>query len=277
MRLITALFAALLAFMPPAAHAAEASAPESAYDRIMKTGTIRCGYVVWAPYLLKDPNTGAMSGLSLDYMNAIAKELDLKLEWTEEVGWGTFQEGLNTGRYDLMCVPVWQSGQRAKLALLSRPLFYNTLMAYSRADDHRFDTSLESANMPDVRIVVQDGDVTQAVRQMIFPRATEMAQPQNNDGSLYLMNVASNKADIVLASPTAVSLYNQNADVKLHSIAGGTAIRRFGNSLAMKQGEFALKAMLDATIEAVNTSGEAAHIVASYAPECSPIAMGYAQ
>lgn len=32
----------------------------SVYDRIMRTGTIRCGYGLWSVYLNKDPNTGKM-------------------------------------------------------------------------------------------------------------------------------------------------------------------------------------------------------------------------
>ncbi len=263
------LFALVIALFPAIGHA------ETAYERIQRTGTIRCGYVLWSPYLIKDPNTGGMSGLAYDYMSAIANELDLKLEWTEETGWGTFQEGLNTGRYDLMCVPVFQSGQRARIALLSTPLYYGALLAYARADDTRFDGDFAAANKPDVTIADVDGDATQAVRRMLFPNAKELAFPQMSDTSMYVLSVVTGKADIVFINLREANRYNETATVKVRPIAGGKPVRLFGVSLAMKSDELALKAMLDSAIETVVTSGAAAHLVAPYAPEFSSPAPGY--
>jgi ABC-type amino acid transport substrate-binding protein len=67
---------------------------ETSYDRVMRTGVIRCGYVEWPPYLLKDPNTQEFSGLIYDYMMAIGKDLGFKVEWSESVGWGIFMRVL---------------------------------------------------------------------------------------------------------------------------------------------------------------------------------------
>src|SRR5438874_1363658 len=77
------------------------------YDRVMSSGVIHCGYVVYPPGLLKDPNTGKLSGVFYDIMESAAKSLQLRLEWTEEVGWGSMIEGLQANRYDMICSPVW--------------------------------------------------------------------------------------------------------------------------------------------------------------------------
>jgi hypothetical protein len=45
---------------------------ESAYDRIIKSGNIRCGYIVYPPNTIRDPKTGAFSGISYDIMSRIA-------------------------------------------------------------------------------------------------------------------------------------------------------------------------------------------------------------
>ena len=50
---------------------------ESVYERVIRTGKIRCGYAVWQPVLMKDPNTGAFSGVYYDYMNLLAARLGL--------------------------------------------------------------------------------------------------------------------------------------------------------------------------------------------------------
>ena len=57
-------------------HAKPALAIEPIYERIMKTGTIRCGYINWWPAELRDPNTGQMKGYVVDYFNEMAKALD---------------------------------------------------------------------------------------------------------------------------------------------------------------------------------------------------------
>src|ERR1700722_20209029 len=59
---------------------------ESAYDRVMRTQTIRCGYVLRTPLLVKDPNTAQLSGLFYEYVENLGKALHLKIEWSEEMG-----------------------------------------------------------------------------------------------------------------------------------------------------------------------------------------------
>jgi hypothetical protein len=75
-------------------------AQDTVYDRVMKSQTIRCGYGLWSVYLHKDPNTGKMGGIYYDYMEALGKNLGLKIEWTEEVGWGDYIAGLKGDRFD---------------------------------------------------------------------------------------------------------------------------------------------------------------------------------
>lgn len=41
-------------------------AHETAYDRIMRTGVIRCGYIPYAPGLTKDLKTGEFGGIFYD-------------------------------------------------------------------------------------------------------------------------------------------------------------------------------------------------------------------
>jgi polar amino acid transport system substrate-binding protein len=237
---------------------------ETALQRILRTKTIRCGYVVNAPYLIKNPNTGEFSGVAFDFMQAIAEELNVRLEWVEEVGWGTFQEGLNGNRYDAMCVPVWQSGSRAQVALLSKPLYYNALYATTRADNTRFDGDFDTINKPDVRVAVIDGDATQAVRKLRFPMAQEVANPQLSDESGLMLNIATQKADVGLQAIDGLKRYNQSAAVKLKLALNGKPVRYFASTLAVKIGEHDLKAALDATIEALINSGQASQLVEKY-------------
>jgi ABC-type amino acid transport substrate-binding protein len=241
----------------------------------MRTGVIRCGYISYPPYLIKDANTGAMSGLSYEYMVALAREMGVKVEWAEEVGWGNFYEGLDTNRYDMFCVPVWQSGQRASIALLSRTVYFNSLYAFARADDNRFDSGFEAVNHETVSVTAVDSDITMAIANQKFPNARKLAVPQNADGAAMITNVATRKADILLDNYDNVIRYNQNAQVKLKAIADGKPVRLFGNVYALKKGELQFKAALDASIETINTDGTASAILSKYKQNFIPIAAGY--
>src|SRR5271163_434927 len=86
---------------------APSSRSESVYDRVIRSGKIRCGYTVDPPGCLKDPNSGKLSGIGIDTLETVGKHLGLTVEWTEEVDWGTMIEGLETGRYDMIATPIW--------------------------------------------------------------------------------------------------------------------------------------------------------------------------
>ncbi len=45
---------------------------ESAYERVMRTGTIRCGYFLFPPLAVKNPNTNMLSGITADIFNKIS-------------------------------------------------------------------------------------------------------------------------------------------------------------------------------------------------------------
>ena len=62
----------------------QAMAEESAYDRVMRTNEIRCGYGIYAPWIQKDLVTGEIKGVMADVAEAVAKQLDMKLVWGEE-------------------------------------------------------------------------------------------------------------------------------------------------------------------------------------------------
>lgn len=164
MRRILSSFVLLLS-LAAQAHAQETRLThESVYHPRDANGNTALRLYRLGDMLKKDPNTGAMSGLTYDLVSAIGRELGLKVEWTEETGWGTFAQGLDSGRYDMMCSMGRQSGDRAKAALLTRPVAFNAMYAFARADDDRFDGGLQTLNDPAAAIAVVEGDPTQDIR-----------------------------------------------------------------------------------------------------------------
>jgi len=127
---------------------------ETAYERVMRTGTLRCGFEYWDGALMRDEKTGTIMGPMADIMEAWGKAVGLKIEWTAQVGWGEVSAALKTNKADADCAGMWASAQKSKEITFSQPVAYQSLEAFVRKDDHRFDDNINLLNDPAVKIVV---------------------------------------------------------------------------------------------------------------------------
>ena len=169
------------------------AAKETTYERVIRTGEIRCAYAVYEPPLIKDPNTGQLSGIFYDVMEEVGRRLSLKINWVEEVGYGTVAEGFVTDRYDAFCNTVWPTPERSRAASFTIPLYYSPVDIFIRADDHRFDNDLSMLNDPAYIFAVKDGDVSDTFATQIFPKARHSSIPDMSDTSQLLVDVVTIK------------------------------------------------------------------------------------
>ncbi|MFA5926263.1 MAG: transporter substrate-binding domain-containing protein [Parcubacteria group bacterium] len=228
---------------------------ETLKDRVIKAGKIRVGYLATtSQQLAKDPNTGILSGMFYDVVEEAGKKLNLKIEWTEEVGWGTMIEGLNQGRYDMVGSPVWANGARALKADFSIPVTYNLMYAYARENDNRLN-KLDDVNSENIKITVVDGTTGQYVAKQGFPTAQIVSLPQLSAQSELLLNVATGKADVLFIDPYVANVFlENNPNAKLKKI-GNKIVRVDGNSLMFNSGETEFKDMLDVVLREEINSG----------------------
>lgn len=229
---------------------------ESAYERVMRTGVIRCGYATYDYLLSKDAATGQLSGMFYDVMNELAQELDLKIEWGNEIGYGDIEAAYAAGKFDLFCNAVFPTPKRAKYGLFSVPLYYDALVTYVRADDHRFDRGLEKLNDPQVKLAVRDGDLTDMVADKMFPKAQKISSPQLEDFSQMLVDVQHGKADatffglnignkFLMSNPGSVRVLFADQPVFLSPV-----------TMMLPQGDVQLKSMLDVTLTKMVLNGK---------------------
>ena len=127
---------------PDGTSVTSATKAESAFDRVKRTGILRCGYYVFPPVTLRDPNTRALSGMGVDTIEQLLHGTGIKVEWAEEVDFGNWQAGLEARRFDAVCTPMWPEASLAREALFTRPILYSGINVYARGDDHRFDNNL---------------------------------------------------------------------------------------------------------------------------------------
>jgi ABC-type amino acid transport substrate-binding protein len=148
---------------------------ETALDRVLRTGKIRCSYAIYSSYFRKDPNTGALTGIFHDVMEEVGKNAGLKIDWTEEVGYVNIFPGLESNRCDAFCGGLWPNASRAKAAAFSIPINYSAITTWVRPDDHRFDQDLRLINDPSVRIATLDGAMEDLIAKTDFPKAKRVS------------------------------------------------------------------------------------------------------
>lgn len=240
------------------------SARESAYDHVLNTGVLRCGYADWPPYVFtKDPTSGKFSGIDFEIMEAIAAKLKLKIEWAENLGWGTLVESLRDHRVDAFCTGVWSNAERGRYLGFTAPMFFSAVYPYVAEDDHRFDKDLSSVNSPDVRISVMDGETSDVIAKQRFPKATAVSVPQLGQVTDILVNVATHKADIVFNEPSFADDFIKANPGKIRR-AQDIPLQVFPTVFAVDIHETQLLDMLNSALTELQNAGVIDTIIAKY-------------
>lgn len=241
--------------------AGETVASESAFGRVMQTGVLRCGYYVYPPATMRDPQSGQLSGLSVDMMEAIAHNTGLRIEWTEETDFGNWHPGLAARRYDAMCTPMWPDSSLARVALFTRPMFYASINLYGRADDHRFDNNLSAANDPAVTIVAYENDATTTLTKSLFPKANLDSLPANTPAGLAAENVVMKKADLVMWDANGAFEFQKNRPGRLRNVDPHHPIKVMPFELLTAIDEPRLRDFLDVALQELEDTGVTARLL----------------
>jgi len=236
---------------------------ETVYERVIRTGTIRASYANYPPYCIKDANTGKLSGIFVDVLEEVSQRLKLKIDWVEEVGFGTIFEGLNSNREDIFGAGVWRNSTRGKVGDFSDPLFFNVINVYGRSDESRF-SSLSQLDDPAVKVATQDGAIDDIIAKSDFPKANRVSVPQLNPWSDVLLNITTRKADLTFAEPAVINLYEEKNPGTLKQLIAGKPVRVFANTYALKMDEPSFKAMINSALAEIAADGTLEKILARY-------------
>jgi len=230
-----------------------ATTEETAFDRITRTNTLRCGYAIATPWMMIDPNTNKVYGVNKDVTEAIAAKIGLKVDWVEETGWGVAEQGLLTHRYDMMCGSVCIDPRRARAATFSTPFLHIPLVAVVRAADHRFDGDIKSINTKDVRVGVKNGHVFEFTANEKFPLAQKVYANDISDDTEFFEMLKTNKIDIAFSGQSTVDLYNEKNPGTVRSL--DEPVRFCNGAFMLPLGDERLKNMIDNAIGEINSSG----------------------
>lgn len=244
-----------------------AAEKEPVYDRVMRTQTIRCGYGLWDVYLNKDPNTGKMSGIFYDYVETLGKNLSLKIEWVEEVGWGDYITSLVNDRIDAYCTATSWNAERARQVDFITPIFFMGSSIFVKNGDTRFDNNLALLNKEDITLAMVEGDIYSKISNAEFPKAKKQELPQLATPAELFMAVSTGKANAAIMETTSGLAFMEHNPGKLQMVKLDAPFRISPVSISVKGGEFRFQRMLEiATVEMLN-DGVIAKILNKYDPK----------
>jgi ABC-type amino acid transport substrate-binding protein len=224
-------------------------------ERILRTNTIRCGYYIYPPVTYRDPNTGALSGSSVDMMNKIAADAGMKVEWTEEVNFANWVAAIQADRFDVACTPQWPDIPLSRVVAFTKPFMFAGLSPIVRAEDERFKDDLSRLNAPDVKFIAQDGNSLSAITKAAFPKAQITMLSATMDGPSLIQEIVSKKADAMLGDYNNIITYNKNNPVQLRRVAADHPVKVQAFTLAVERHQSDLKEFLDNAIQDMLNDG----------------------
>lgn len=201
--------AALVYALPNRQHEAQDHVKETAFDRVIRTGTLRCAYATWAPGFYVDAKTGEKKGFSVEVAERLAERLGIKIEWAEETGWGTAEQGFTTNRYDAMCAHVCSDAIRGRATYFARPFLIEPIVAMVRADDTRFDANPAAINAPDVRVAIMRGGIFEYTARDYAPRAQQVDLNELGTQMDMFLSLTTGKVDVAFNTGISAELYNR--------------------------------------------------------------------
>ncbi len=234
------------------------------YDRVISSGQIRVGYIAYPPSFIIDPNNRRFSGISHDVLEAAAANLGLRVNYTEEVAWGTMIEAINSGRVDMIATGIWPNAGRGKLAGFSSPMFYSPVAAYVRENDGRFDGNIGRANDPSIRISVVDGEMAEQIARSDFPRAQRVSLPQQSQVSQLLLEVQSGHSDLTFVEPAVAREYIRANPGRVRPVSGIPPLRTFPTTFMTSNSSPKLLNMLNVAVEDLVRNGQVDQIIDRY-------------
>jgi ABC-type amino acid transport substrate-binding protein len=236
---------------------------ETAYERVIRTGELRCAYGMGRPWLYHDQD-GQLTGLLHQLTEEMGRRLSVKIIWDGgDVGWEGVALALQSGKADMACSTLWQSAARGRVLSFTRPLWFNQVRLYTRVKETRFDEgSYERLNAKDVRFVASDGGESAKIVAQHFPRAAVVSLPNSTPVEEFFLNVTTNKADVVAADVGVMRNFIAANPGMIKEIPTPQPLEVYPSAYALAIDQPMLRDMIDSAVAELIHTGYVARLLA---------------
>jgi ABC-type amino acid transport substrate-binding protein len=181
------------------ANTAPAATTPGLIESIDKTGTIRAGYGVFPPFSQEDPHTGQVTGVSIDIINEIARQLRVKVEW-KRFNWNTMAADLKRGEYDILADVIFQTPERGREFAFTEPFAYFAIgIGVVKSSDTRF-SRFDQIDDPAITVAVGQGFAEETFVKARAPHCKLLSIPSSQDTAAPINAVVTGRADIAIVN-----------------------------------------------------------------------------
>ncbi|WP_368623243.1 substrate-binding periplasmic protein [Paraburkholderia sp. BR13444] len=168
----------------------------STWQSVRQAGVLRCGVATSPPYTMKDPKTGAYSGVFPDLCRQFAEQvLKVKVEYVDTT-WDNIVAGLQSEKWDLS-LALNDTPERRKAISFSEPVLdYSVTFTYNRNNPKvpKQIHTIADIDKPGTTVTVMSGTAQDKAISAVLKQATIMRLPGFDETRLALM---SKRADLL--------------------------------------------------------------------------------
>jgi polar amino acid transport system substrate-binding protein len=166
------------------------------WQAVRKAGVLRCGIATSPPYTMKDPKTGAYSGVFPDLCRQFGEQvLKVKVEYVDTT-WDNIVAGLQSEKWDIS-LSLNDTPERRKAIAFTEPVVdYSVTFTYNKNNPKIAKSihSIADIDKPGTTITVMSGTAADKAISPIIKQATVMRLPGFDETRLALM---SKRADLL--------------------------------------------------------------------------------
>lgn len=166
---------------------------------IDKTKKIRAGYGVFPPYSQEDPVTGKVTGINIDIINEIARQIGVSVEW-KRFNWNTMSADLKRGEYDILADSVFQTPMRGREFSFTEPYAYFAIgIGVVKHGEKRFST-FNNIDKAGIKVAVGQGFAEETFLKSRISKAEILSVPSQEDTAAPINYVLTGRADIAIVN-----------------------------------------------------------------------------
>ena len=235
----------------------------SLYEKMIKTGELDVGFVVYPPSFIVNPD-GTKAGIFKEIMDKVGANLEIKVNYVAEVNWDTMIQDVQSGKVDMIVTGIWPTTQRAKQVDFAKPIFYSVVKAYTFAGNVEYDNNPNKINSEKTKIVTLDGEMSQIIATADFPKAKTITVTQLTGVPQLLLDVANRKADVTFIEPAIALEYMSKNPNTIKEIEGLKPMRVFPNAMMIPKNQEAFKSTLNLALDEIINNGFVDKIINKY-------------
>lgn len=188
-------------------------------QKVLKSGELNVGYLVFSPTVIRDVSTGKLSGSFVDMVEFLAKNMNVKVVY-HETTLKDFAAGLNTGQFDLSICATYRTIPRATAVAFTKSIFFLGNGAVVKKENLKKYGISTDLNQKSLKIAVLQGQAIHDYAKVNFPKANLIVL-SGGDLTAPLLEVSTGRADIgfcnyldaeryVKEHPEVVNIYKDN-------------------------------------------------------------------